>query len=51
MIPVNPLLGTLFHAIGAMSAAVCYTPQKATRLIPCLRSLANSEWLSWRVNW
>ena len=31
MIPANPLLGTLLHAIGAMSAAVCYTPQKATR--------------------
>jgi L-rhamnose-H+ transport protein len=31
VIPANPLLGTLFHAIGAMSAAVCYTPQKATR--------------------
>jgi L-rhamnose-H+ transport protein len=31
MIPANPLLGTLLHAIGAMSAALCYTPQKATR--------------------
>ena len=31
MIPANPLLGTLLHAVGAMSAAVCYTPQKATR--------------------
>ena len=31
MIPANPLLGTLLHAVGALSAAVCYTPQKATR--------------------
>jgi len=29
--PVNPLLGTLLHAVGALAAAVCYTPQKATR--------------------
>jgi len=28
MIPANPLLGTAFHAIGAFSAAICYTPQK-----------------------
>lgn len=31
MIPANPLLGTMLHAVGALSAAVCYTPQKATR--------------------
>ena len=28
MIPSNPLLGTAFHAVGAFSAAICYTPQK-----------------------
>ncbi len=28
MIPPNPLLGTAFHAVGAFSAAICYTPQK-----------------------
>lgn len=27
----SPLLGTLLHAIGAGSAALCYTPQKAIR--------------------
>ena len=31
MITANPLLGTLLHATGALAAAVCYTPQKATR--------------------
>jgi len=31
MIPANPILGTLFHAIGAISAALCYTPQKGTK--------------------
>lgn len=31
MIPADPLLGTLLHAVGALGAAVCYTPQKATR--------------------
>lgn len=31
MIPSNPLLGVLFHALGAISAALCYTPQKGTR--------------------
>ncbi|MDX2227535.1 MAG: L-rhamnose/proton symporter RhaT [Verrucomicrobiae bacterium] len=31
MIPANPLLGIAFHAVGAISAALCYTPQKATR--------------------
>ncbi len=28
MIPANPLLGSALHAVGAMFAAVCYTPQK-----------------------
>jgi L-rhamnose-H+ transport protein len=27
----NPLLGVLLHAVGATSAALCYTPQKGTR--------------------
>jgi len=27
----NPLLGTLLHAVGATSAAVCYTPQKRVK--------------------
>lgn len=27
----NPLLGGLLHAVGAMSAAWCYTPEKRTR--------------------
>ncbi len=27
----NPLVGALFHAIGACSSALCYTPQKRTR--------------------
>ena len=27
----NPLVGALFHAIGACSSALCYTPQKKTR--------------------
>ena len=31
MITPNPLLGILLHAIGAVSAAFCYTPQKGTR--------------------
>jgi L-rhamnose-H+ transport protein len=32
MIQPDPLLGTALHAIGAFSAAICYTPQKsATR--------------------
>jgi L-rhamnose-H+ transport protein len=31
MIPSNPILGVLLHAVGALSAALCYTPQKATR--------------------
>ncbi|MEO0055124.1 MAG: hypothetical protein RLZZ50_1071, partial [Verrucomicrobiota bacterium] len=28
MIESNPLLGTILHAVGAFSAAICYTPQK-----------------------
>lgn len=39
MITSNPILGVLFHAIGALSAALCYTPQKATR-----------RW-SWQTYW
>ncbi len=35
----NPILGVLLHAIGAMSAAFCYTPQKKTR-----------SW-SWQTYW
>lgn len=31
MITPNPLLGIALHAIGAVSAAFCYTPQKGTR--------------------
>ena len=31
MIAPNPILGTLIHAIGATSAAVCYTPQKRVK--------------------
>ena len=31
MIPANPLLGVGFHAIGAFSAAICYTPQKRVK--------------------
>jgi L-rhamnose-H+ transport protein len=31
MIAANPLLGIALHAVGAISAALCYTPQKATR--------------------
>lgn len=27
----NPLLGTGFHAVGALCASLCYTPQKGTR--------------------
>ncbi len=35
----NPLFGALLHAIGAISAALCYTPQKKTR-----------SW-SWQTYW
>lgn len=31
MITANPLLGTVLHAVGATSAAVCYTPQKRVK--------------------
>ena len=31
MITANPLLGVGFHAIGAFSAAICYTPQKRVK--------------------
>lgn len=37
--PPNPLLGALFHAVGACSAALCYTPQKQTK-----------RW-SWQTYW
>ena len=39
MITANPILGILLHAVGALSAALCYTPQKATR-----------RW-SWQTYW
>lgn len=39
MIMANPLLGTSLHAVGAMSAAACYTPQKKIR-----------QW-SWQTYW
>jgi len=28
MIPASPLLGTAFHAVGALFASLCYTPQR-----------------------
>jgi L-rhamnose-H+ transport protein len=31
MIAPNPLLGTFFHSIGALSSSVCYAPQKKVR--------------------
>ena len=31
MITTDPILGTGLHAVGTLSAALCYTPQKATR--------------------
>jgi len=31
MVAANPILGIALHAVGALSAALCYTPQKATR--------------------
>lgn len=31
IVPPNPLLGIILHAIGAASAALCYTPQKKVR--------------------
>jgi L-rhamnose-H+ transport protein len=39
MIFVNPLLGTSLHAVGAISAAACYTPQKKIK-----------QW-SWQTYW
>lgn len=38
-IAANPVLGTLVHAIGAFSAAICYTPQKRVK-----------RW-SWQTYW
>lgn len=35
----NPLLGVMLHAVGATSAAFCYTPQRGTR-----------QW-SWQTFW
>jgi hypothetical protein len=31
MIVANPLLGTSLHAVGALAASACYTPQKWIR--------------------
>jgi L-rhamnose-H+ transport protein len=31
MITSNPILGTALHAVGAFSAALCYTPQKRVK--------------------
>lgn len=31
MITPNPILGTALHAVGALSAALCYTPQKRVK--------------------
>ncbi len=31
IVTLNPLLGVVLHAIGASSAALCYTPQKKVR--------------------
>jgi L-rhamnose-H+ transport protein len=39
MIAVNPLLGTALHGVGALSASVCYAPQKGVR-----------RW-SWQTYW
>jgi L-rhamnose-H+ transport protein len=39
MITPNPLLGIFFHAVGALSASSCYTPQKKV-----------SNW-SWQTYW
>ena len=39
MIVANPLLGTAFHAIGALSSSACYTPQKQVK-----------NW-SWQTYW
>jgi len=39
MVTANPLLGTFLHAIGAIFAATCYTPQKRVK-----------RW-SWQTYW
>ena len=39
MITANPILGTLLHAIGALSSSACYAPQKQV-----------SRW-SWQTYW
>jgi L-rhamnose-H+ transport protein len=39
MIAVNPLLGTALHGVGALSASVCYAPQKGVK-----------RW-SWQTYW
>ena len=39
MITANPLLGTFFHAVGALSSSACYAPQKKV-----------SRW-SWQTYW
>jgi L-rhamnose-H+ transport protein len=39
MIIANPMLGTSLHAVGAISASACYTPQKGIR-----------RW-SWQTYW
>lgn len=39
MVAVNPLLGTALHGVGALSASVCYAPQKRVR-----------RW-SWQTYW
>src|ERR1039457_64226 len=28
MIPANPIMGTFYHGVGALSSSACYTPQK-----------------------
>lgn len=38
-VPASPIIGTLFHAVGAGSAALCYTPQRYVR-----------RW-SWQTYW
>jgi len=39
MIPANPILGVGLHAVGALSAASCYTPMKKT-----------TQW-AWEIYW
>ncbi|HWB84128.1 MAG TPA: L-rhamnose/proton symporter RhaT [Bryobacteraceae bacterium] len=31
MIPADPILGTFYHGVGALSSSACYTPQKKVR--------------------